>query len=296
MSQRVKLIPLILLAFCVAVAPASLQAEEKASKAKPKVLVIGVNGAEWDLLRPLMVRGDLPNLSKLVENGTSGYLRTISSPNCPKVYTAFFTSVLPQESGITGFVVGGQTANTNMLKAEPIWNILSKNGVTVGMANVPGTFPTMPVNGYMISGMLTRGKDCEDGILCAPKLTEVTHGEAVYPKSMKQELLANVGDFYIDCSRIPSGEQLKGKEPEVVNAWLEKVSQIRAQHTQLFEYLLSKHKTDFTFLVQSCEDRVGHWLYPIQPHNVSYDAKVHAVRVDASPTSTGSLTRCWEPS
>jgi hypothetical protein len=26
------------------------------------------------------------------------------------------------------------------------------------MANVPATFPVMPVNGYIISGMLTRGE------------------------------------------------------------------------------------------------------------------------------------------
>jgi hypothetical protein len=47
----------------------------------------------------------------------------------------------------------------------------------------------MPVNGYMISGMLTRGKNCEDGVLCAPKLSEVTGGDAVYPRSMRVESL-----------------------------------------------------------------------------------------------------------
>jgi hypothetical protein len=77
--------------------------------------------------------------------------------------------------------MGGITANTNMLKEEPIWSVLSRNDVTVGMANVPATFPVMPVNGYMISGMLTRGKNCEDGVLCAPKLSDVTGGDAVYP-------------------------------------------------------------------------------------------------------------------
>jgi len=49
---------------------------------------------------------------------------------------------------VSGFIVGGITANTNMLKEEPIWSVLSKGGVTVGMANVPATFPVMPVNGY----------------------------------------------------------------------------------------------------------------------------------------------------
>jgi predicted AlkP superfamily phosphohydrolase/phosphomutase len=171
-----------------------------------------------------------------------------------------------------------------MLKARPLWDILSGNGVTVGMANVPATFPTMKVNGYMISGMLTRGKECEDGLLCSPKLSEVEGGDAVYPHSMIPELEKNVGDFHIDCSRMPTEEDLQGKEASVVNAWLAGVQQIRDQQTKLFEYLLDHHPTDFTMLDQSCEDRVGHWLYPIQPYNVGYNPKVNSVRVDAFPS------------
>jgi predicted AlkP superfamily phosphohydrolase/phosphomutase len=194
-----------------------------------------------------------------------------------------FTSTQPAEHGVTGFVVGGITANTHMLKQEPFWSVLSKLGVTVGMANVPATFPVLPVDGYMISGMLTRGKNCEDGILCAPKLSEVEGGDAVYPPAMKAELIKNVGDFYIDCERMPSAADLSGHEIEVIDAWLKKVQLIRDQQTQLFDYLLTNHPTDFTWLVQSCEDRTGHWLYPIAPYNVGYNPKVNGVRTDAFP-------------
>jgi predicted AlkP superfamily phosphohydrolase/phosphomutase len=250
---------------------------------KPKVIIMAVNGMEWDIVRPLLIRGELPNLKHVIENGVYGKLRTITAPNCPKVFTTFFTSVPPEKSGITGFVVDGQTANTNMLKSEPVWSILSKHGVTVGMANVPATFPVMPVNGYMISGMLTRGKGCEDGVLCAPKLSEVEGGDAVYPKTMVPELESKVGDFLIDCSRMPNREDLAGKEAQEVNAWLDGVQKIREQQTKLFVYLLKNHPTDFTMFDQSCEDRVGHWLYPIQDYNVGYNAKVNSVRVDAFP-------------
>src|SRR6266478_3702049 len=256
---------------------------QSSAKPKPKVVVIGVNGMEWDVLRPLLVQGRLPNLAKVIKNGTYGKLRTVSAPNCPRVYSTIFTSTKPEEHGVTGFIVGGITANTNMLKEEPIWSYLSKNGVTVGMANVPATFPVMPVNGYMISGMLTRGKDCEDGVLCAPKLSEVMGGDAVYPKSMQPELLKNVGDFYIDCERMPAAADLKGHETEAIDAWLSKVQLIRQQQTQLFDYLLSRHPTEFTWLGQSCEDRTGHWLYPIAPYNAGYNPKINAVRTEAFP-------------
>jgi len=260
-----------------------LFAETPAAKPKPRVVVIGVNGMEMDVLRPLILQGKMPNLSSVIKRGAYGKLRTVSAPNCPRVYSTLFTSTTPEEHGVTGFIVGGVTANTNMLKEEPIWSILSKNQVTVGMANVPATFPVMPVNGYMVSGMLTRGKNCEDGVLCAPKLSEVEGGSAVYPASLKPELIKNVGDYYVDCERMPSAEELQGHESEVINAWLKKVDVIRAQQTQLFEYLLQNHPTQFTWLGQSCEDRTGHWLYPIAPYNAGYNPKVNAVREDAFP-------------
>jgi predicted AlkP superfamily phosphohydrolase/phosphomutase len=279
MSRRSLILPsvLFLLSRC---AFAQLQSTPKP---KPHVIVVGVNGMELDVIRPLLLKGELPNLAKIIKNGAHGKLRTVDAPNCPRVYSTMFTSTKPEEHGVTGFLVGGITANTNMLKQEPFWSVLSKNGVTVGMANVPATFPVLPVNGYMISGMLTRGKNCEDGILCAPKLSEVEGGDAVYPATMKAELLKNVGDFYIDCERMPSAEQLNGHETEVIDAWLKKIQLIRDQQTQLFDYLLANHPTDFTWLAQSCEDRTGHWLYPIASYNVGYNPKINSVSTDAFP-------------
>src|SRR3989454_719481 len=220
--------PLILLAVCLLALPVFGQSQS-ASKPKPRVVVVGVNGMELDVIRPLLLKGEMPNLARVIKNGAYGKLRTVSAPNCPRVYSTISTSTKPEEHGVTGFLVGGITANTNMLKQEPIWSILSSNQVTVGMANVPATFPVMPVNGYMISGMLTRGKNCEDGVLCAPKLSEVMGGDAVYPEQMKTELLKNVGDFYIDYEHIPSAADLKGHELEVIDKWINKVQTIREQ-------------------------------------------------------------------
>ncbi len=254
-----------------------------APDSRPHVIVVGVNGMEWDIIRPLLLKGELHNLATVIQRGVYGKMKTLTAPNCPKIYSAIATSTPPEENGITGFKVAGNTASTSLLKREPLWSMLSKHGVTVGMANVPATFPVMPVNGYMVSGMLTRGKGCEDGLLCAPKLSEVEGGAAVYPSSMVAELESNVGDFWIDCSRMPTAEELKGKETAVIDRWLQQVSQIRAKQAKLFDYLLSHHPTDFTMFAQSCEDRVGHWLYPIQPYNVGYDPKLHSVRVNAFP-------------
>jgi predicted AlkP superfamily phosphohydrolase/phosphomutase len=283
MGKKVKRALFAILLFAL---PLASFAADKESTKKPKVIVFGINGAELDILRPLLVRGELPNLQRMIENGVSSTLRTVNAPNCPKAYTAIQTSTPPELNGVTGFLVGGITANTNMIKQEPLWNILSKNGIEVGLANVPATFPVLPVNGYMVSGMLTRGNKesgCEDGVLCAPKLSQVQGGDAVYPKPLAKELMSAVGDFYIDCARMPAAKDIEGHEEEVVTKWLAHVDEIRAEQNKLFDYLLTKHPTDFTFMVQSCEDRVGHWLYPIQPFNVGYNEKIAKVRVNAFP-------------
>src|SRR5258708_21594054 len=175
---------------------------QSTAKPKPSVVVVGWNGMELDIIRPLLLQGKMPNLASVIKKGAYGKLRTLSAPNCPRVYSTLFTSTKPEEHGVSGFIVGGITANTNMLKEEPIWSVLSKGGVTVGMANVPATFPVMPVNGYMISGMLTRGKNWEDGGLCAPKLSEGMGGAAVYPRSLQPERRKNAGHFYMHCDAL----------------------------------------------------------------------------------------------
>jgi len=71
-------------------------------KPKPRVIVVGVNGMEMDIIRPLMLKGQMPNLSKVIENGAYGKLRTVSAPNCPRVYSTVLTSTNPEEHGRHG--------------------------------------------------------------------------------------------------------------------------------------------------------------------------------------------------
>ena len=82
---------LLALSFCILV-PLLLQSQ---SSSKPKVLLIGVNGMEWDILRPLLLQGKLPNLASVIQKGAYGKLQTVPAPNCPRVYTTMFTSTRP---------------------------------------------------------------------------------------------------------------------------------------------------------------------------------------------------------
>src|SRR5258708_37388962 len=123
------------------------------TESRPHVIVVGVNGMEWDIIRPLLLKGELHNFAEVIQRGVYGKMKTLSAPNCPKVYTSIATSTPPEENGITGFVVAGKTASTDMLKREPLWSILSKDVGTDGMDNVAATFPVLRLYEYKTIGL-----------------------------------------------------------------------------------------------------------------------------------------------
>ncbi len=67
-DKRLRLGMLILL---MGVIPAHGEIESR-----PHVIVIGVNGMEWDIIRPLLLRGELPNFSGVIQRGVYGKMRT----------------------------------------------------------------------------------------------------------------------------------------------------------------------------------------------------------------------------
>jgi len=110
-----------------------------------------------------------------------------------------------------------------------------------------------PVNGYMISGMLTRGKNCETAV-CSRSFLKCG-GDAVYPPTMVAELESNVGDFLIDCARMPAAKDfLDTKSQPFTNGW-RGYPATREQQRKLFDYLLTEPPDRFTFLVQSARPR-----------------------------------------
>src|SRR5262245_60140884 len=56
-----------------------------------KVMVLGLDGATWDLLGSLAAEGELPNLARLMERGASGTLNSVFPPLSPVAWTGVMT-------------------------------------------------------------------------------------------------------------------------------------------------------------------------------------------------------------
>ncbi len=146
-----------------------------------RVLLIGLDGATFDVFRPLMDEGVMPEFKELVDNGTSGPLESTRPPITPAAWTTFMTGKGPGKHGIIDFLRYDPqkhqlSFNDNKKiskKAKTLWQILSDKNYKVGSIHVPMTFPPEKVNGFMISGFDT------------PQGENFT-----YPAELQDELLA----------------------------------------------------------------------------------------------------------
>ncbi len=69
-----------------------------------KVLVIGLDGATWDLIKPWVNEGKLPAFRKLMSEGAYGTLKTTIPPITIPAIPSFMTGKNPGKHGITCFV------------------------------------------------------------------------------------------------------------------------------------------------------------------------------------------------
>jgi predicted AlkP superfamily phosphohydrolase/phosphomutase len=60
-------------------------------KENPRVIVIGLDGATWDLINPWAEEGKLPTFSKLMKEGTWGILESLELPISSAAWTTLTT-------------------------------------------------------------------------------------------------------------------------------------------------------------------------------------------------------------
>lgn len=121
-----------------------------------KVLVVGLDGADWAVADPLMASGRMPNLSRIVKDGVRSNLLSITPMLSPVIWTSIATGVEPSRHGIMDFLVRSPTGESEPVtsasrRVPTLWEILSDAGLRVGVTGWWATWPADPVNGYMVT-------------------------------------------------------------------------------------------------------------------------------------------------
>jgi predicted AlkP superfamily phosphohydrolase/phosphomutase/tetratricopeptide (TPR) repeat protein len=130
--------------------------------AKRRVLLVGWDGADWKIIHPLLDRGEMPNLHRLINAGVMGNLSTLRPTYSPLIWNSIATGKLPDKHGIIGFTEVDEAAHevraaTSLSrKAKAVWNILSQKGLKTHVINWFAGHPAEPINGVCVSEMLAR--------------------------------------------------------------------------------------------------------------------------------------------
>ncbi len=182
------------------------------SETKPptKIIFVGIDAADWDVMKPLLEAGKLPNFTRLIKQGATGRIETfIPLRKSPVLWTSIATSKMPDEHGIGGYIAStpsGEavpyTGNTRRVKA--IWNILSEKGYKVAIVGWMVTWPAEEVNGYLVSDYIQYETDkhikldrqtCPDSLFKDIDRFRVTQNDAT------DEDIANIFPVDIDLEK-----------------------------------------------------------------------------------------------
>lgn len=202
-----------------------------------KTVIIGLDGATFDIINPLASAGRLPVLSRLMKEGTSAPLRSTILPNSFPGWASCTTGTSEGMHGVFSPFIKNQSnygvraMSGRDIMTRPVWNILTEHGGRSIVINVPTTYPPEPINGLMVTGMLTPGRG----------------SEFTYPASLKNELLAELPFYVIEPERIPDK-----------HARAEEFRRAIEMHERAVHFLMHKDEWDFLMVVFSVLDRAQH--------------------------------------
>jgi predicted AlkP superfamily phosphohydrolase/phosphomutase len=126
-----------------------------------KVVFVGIDGASWNFIDPLIDNGELPAFKRIKREGAHGTLRSVECYVSPPAWCTMFTGYLPGKTGVYTFAKWNpadqefMSMTSSDVMVPSIWDVASHAGRRVAVINVPMTYPVHPLNGLMISGMMT---------------------------------------------------------------------------------------------------------------------------------------------
>ena len=122
-----------------------------------RVLCLGLDGADYDLVQDLLAQGRLPTLARLSRLGTFGPLRSTIPAFTPTAWSSFLTGLNPAGHGIFAFTAnpnrgGGRLQNAATRAGAPLWRYLGAAGIRSAFVTVPFTHPPEPLSGMIVTG------------------------------------------------------------------------------------------------------------------------------------------------
>jgi predicted AlkP superfamily phosphohydrolase/phosphomutase len=151
------------------------------------VYAVGLDGADWSLLRPWIEDGHLPAFKRVLSEGVSGGLESTLPPITFPAWKCYSTGKTPGKLGVYEWFKYDRETNeisandASDFRSREYWDVLAADGRRAGVVNMPTTHPPNAPDGvFMIAG--------------SPATERKTFTS---PKSLKKDLLDSIPDYRV---------------------------------------------------------------------------------------------------
>ena len=223
-----------------------------------KVLMIGLDGATFSLIKPLIEDGIMPFLKEFLTQGVHGDLMSTLNPLTPPAWISMITGRSPDVHGVYDFTrpefsdsnVFLKVYDSRDIRCETVWSMASRQERRITSLNFYGMSPTFPVEGYMVSGFVS-WKHLRS---------------ATYPPTLL-DTLKNLPGFNYKSLSSDLSEEKKYVQSEGVEEKYEDWIKWQFERTQawadLLCHLMKTDPTELTSIVFDGPDKLQHfcWRY-----------------------------------
>ena len=229
------------------------------SQKRSTVFVVGLDGASWNFIEPLLREEKLPNFKRLMDRGAYGPLKSLIPTKSSVLWTSIATGKTQAKHGIGSFTAekDGKTVPVSGTQriTKAFWNTFTDYGISVGVVNWWVTWPAEKVNGFMVSDRFRERKSRDRKDVTFPselgsQLPEIRMSEKQFAE--ERQALGLPEKLHPDASS-PAIDELAG---QYKGYWLQD-KQIR----EVSRYLIANRKVDVFAVVFRIVDVSSHLFW-----------------------------------
>lgn len=230
-----------------------------------KVLIIGLDGANFDIMDDSILTKHMPNLNMLKRGGCCGVLQSTDPPLTPAAWTTCITGCQPYHHGVCGFRKYSPSEDLLLMGSAldchvpHFWEILSNKGYKIASINVPWTYPCKEVNGIQVAGFGIPDTDVQ----------------FTYPEDFRNELLLHIPDYQVTAK----WKKAKKNDYAQFEANIRAMERCFQQRLETAELIHKKITPDIMMVQFHDLDVLQHNIWPYLDKTTRDDSPVQRDRV-----------------
>jgi predicted AlkP superfamily phosphohydrolase/phosphomutase/tetratricopeptide (TPR) repeat protein len=240
-----------------------------------KVLLIGLDAAEWKVVDDLIARGEMPTMAAFLKEASYGKIATLDPPISPMLWTSMATGKRADKHGIHGFIEpdpdpnslnGVRPVSSTSRKVKAIWNILNQHGLKSNVVGWWPSHPAEPINGCMVSHFYQQSrKKVEEewpmlqGTVHPERLTETLKEFRMHPEEITS---SHIAPF------VPDFRFVNPKKDRIMGSLLMTLAHASSIHNAA-TYLIENEPWDFMAVYHDSIDHFSHAGMKFRPPRLS---------------------------